>query len=308
VLKQYDFQITEQFHKKRLDEFLFNEFRSLSKAYLRRVIKEKNCQINGYIANSGIRLKKNDFIEIEININHEKGMKAEKMPLEIVFEDREIIVLNKPNGILVHPTNYERNGTLVNGLTYYLNQSRENQLFIRPHLIHRLDRETSGLILIAKTPKASKTLCDHFKRNLFNKKYLAVVKGTVKKNFGEIKASIGRDMEEKRWKIIAGEKFSHTKFRVIKRISDKTLLELEPVTGRTNQLRIHCAFIGHPIWGDQLHKAPIHQRLCLHASGLSFWHPNGEKRLEFKSDLPKGFLGDEFNFTLVDPPTDKNID
>jgi 23S rRNA pseudouridine1911/1915/1917 synthase len=287
VLKNYYFQIDERFHKKRLDEFLFNEFRSLSKGYLRRAVKEKNCQINGNPANSGMVLKKNDFIEIEIDANHEKGMKAEKIPLEIVFEDREIIILNKKHGILVHPTNYERNGTLLNGLTYYLNQNSDDSLFIRPHLIHRLDRETSGLILIGKNPKASATLCGHFKRNLFEKKYLAVVAGFIKEDRGEIKAPIGRDPDEKKWKIIEGEKFSHTRFRVIRRSFDKTLVELEPVTGRTNQLRIHCAFIGHPILGDGLHNSTSFPRLCLHASKLSFWHPNGKKRLNFESVLPE---------------------
>lgn len=285
MIKRFEFQIDERFHKKRLDEFLFNEFRSLSKAYIRGVVKEKKCEINGFFANTGISLREKDFVEIEIDENFEKGMKEEKMPLEIVFEDSEIIVLNKPVGILVHPTNYERNGTLLNGLTYYLNQNPHEKLFIRPHLIHRLDRETSGLILIAKNPKASKTLCSHFKRKLFEKKYLALVNGNVVENEGEITAEIGRDEVKKKWVVKESAKSSHTKYKVLERFDNKTLLELEPVTGRTNQLRIHCNHIGHPILGDKMHGGNNNSRLCLHASKLSFWHPNGSKYMEFESPI-----------------------
>jgi 23S rRNA pseudouridine1911/1915/1917 synthase len=284
VIKKFEFQIDEKFHRKRLDEFLFNEFRALSKAYIRRIVKEENCEINGFIANTGIIIKKNDFVEIEVDINQEKGMQAEQMPLDIVFEDKEIIVINKPCGMLVHPTNYERNGTLLNGLTHYLNQNFKGNLFVRPHLIHRLDRETSGLILIAKNPNASRILCNHFKRKLFEKKYLAMVEGIVEQDTGEINASIGRDELERKWKVKADAKLSQTIFTVLKRFADKTLLELEPVTGRTNQLRIHCNYIGHTILGDEMHNGRKHSRLCLHSSKLSFWHPNGGEKMTFKSD------------------------
>jgi 23S rRNA pseudouridine1911/1915/1917 synthase len=289
VQKSFEFQIEESFHKKRLDEFLFNEFRSMSKAYLRRVVKEGFCELNGYVANGGNKLKTKDFVEITVDVDQAKGMKAEKIPLDIVFEDNQIIVINKPVGMLVHPTNYERDGTLLNGLNHYLNQDKNNPLFIRPHLIHRLDRETSGLILIAKNPQASKVLCSHFKRKLFEKKYLAMVGGVVKKDFGEINAPIGRDEEERRWKVIDNGKASQTRYRVLERYSDKTLLELEPVTGRTNQLRIHCDHIGHPILGDQMHRGKAFPRLCLHASKLSFWHPTHNQRMKFDAEIPVDF-------------------
>lgn len=288
-MTRFEFQIEETFHKKRLDEFLFNEFESLSKAYLRQVVKDGFCELNGIVANRGEKLRTSDFVEIDIDESRAKGLEAEKMPLDIVFEDSEIIVINKPNGILVHPTNRERKGTLLNGLTYYLNAKSKSKLFIRPHLIHRLDKETSGLILIAKNSKASSVLSGHFKRKLFEKKYLAMVEGIVNKNSGEIEASIGRDELERRWKVLENGKKSQTKYKVLKRFADKTLLNLEPVTGRTNQLRIHCDFIGHPIVGDKMHTEKEFPRLCLHASKLSFWHPNGGTRLEFNSDLPKEF-------------------
>lgn len=285
-MKKFEFQIDERFHRKRLDEFLFNEFTSLSKAYIRRIVKEENCEVNGFAANTGVVLKSNDFIEVEVDVNQEKGMKAEKMPLDIVFEDEEIIVINKPAGILIHPTNFERNGTLLNGLTHYLNQNYDTKIFIRPHLIHRLDRETSGLMVAAKNPRASRILCGHFKRKLFEKKYLAMVEGVVREDSGEIDASIGRDELEKKWKVNENAKPSQTKFKVLERFADKTLLKLEAVTGRTNQLRIHCNYIGHPILGDDMHNGRKFFRLCLHASKLSFWHPNGNKKLIFENNSP----------------------
>ena len=283
-MTRFEFQIQETFHRKRLDEFLFNEFRSMSKAYLRRVVKEGNCEVNGYIENSGKVLKSRDFVEVEVDIDQEKGMTPEEIPLEIVYEDLEILVVDKRVGMLVHPTNYERNGTLLNALTHYLNRDNPPEAkFIRPHLIHRLDRETSGLMLIATNPKASKKLCEHFKRKLFEKKYTALVDGIVEDNDGVIDAPIGRYEELREWNVMENGKLSESRFRVIERLSDKTLLELEPVTGRTNQLRIHCAHIGHPIVGDKRYGGTEFERMCLHASRISFWHPNGGEKLEFES-------------------------
>jgi len=142
-MMRFEFQIDERFHRRRLDEFLFNEFQSMSKAYLRKVVKEDSCELNGEVANSGVTLKKDDYLEIEVDIDQAKGMTPEEMPLDIVFEDKDIVVVNKAVGVLVHPTNYERNGTLLNGLTHYLNEKSSSEFFIRPHLVHRLYRETS---------------------------------------------------------------------------------------------------------------------------------------------------------------------
>lgn len=288
-MARFEFQIDERFHRWRLDEFLFNEFRSMSKAYLRRVVKEESCELNGEVANSGITLKSNDFVEIDVEIDFAKGMKPEEMPLDIVYEDKDVVVINKAAGVLVHPTNYERNGTLLNGLTHYLNQNSGSELFIRPHLVHRLDRETSGLIVTTTNSRASKILSSHFARDLFKKTYVALVEGAVESEFGEINASIGRNEEDRKWQVFEDGKVSQTKYSVLERFSDSTLLELEPVTGRTNQLRIHCAHIGHPIVGDEMHTENPSERLCLHAIKLSFFHPNGGERIELETEMPDRF-------------------
>ncbi|MDQ3086968.1 MAG: RluA family pseudouridine synthase [Acidobacteriota bacterium] len=287
------FQISETVRKNRLDNFLFEEIKAVSKMYLRQLLKTDECTINGKPEKGGYHLQKGDIVEIEFDSDADTAMKPEAIPLEIVFEDAEIIVVDKPSGMLVHPTLGQKSGTLLNALSYYLNYENQSQIqnpksqIVRPGLVHRLDRQTSGLMIIAKTSHAHRILCDHFQRKLIEKRYLAIVGGVVEKDLGTIDAPIGHFADEKRWGVKADGKTAETRFRVLQKFTDKTLLELEPITGRTNQLRIHCASIGHPIIGDGLHGGRDFSRLCLHAAKLTFWHPNGDNRLEFESELPK---------------------
>ncbi len=306
------FQISETIRKNRLDNFLFEEIKAVSKIYLRELLKKDECRVNGKPEQSGYHLQAGDIVEIEVDLDAETAMKPEAIPLTIVFEDAEIIVVDKPSGMLVHPTLGQKNGTLLNALNFYLNHkiwlsqrntaTNQSQIpnpksqIIRPGLVHRLDRQTSGLMIIAKTSRAHRILCDHFQRKLVEKKYLAIVGGVVEKDSGTIDAPVGRFEDEKRWGVKADGKTAETCFRVLQRFTDKTLLELEPVTGRTNQLRIHCASIGHPIIGDKLHNGREFSRLCLHAAKLTFWHPQDNHRLEFESELPK-----ELNETRIKP-------
>ncbi len=302
------FQIDANYHKQRLDEFLFDKFHSLSKMYLREVVKAGSCEVNGYTANVGVKVKTNDFVEIAVDLDRETAMRPENTPLEIVYEEAAFLLVNKPAEMLVHPTHRDKNGTLLNALSYYLNQelfSPENEAknkvehseiqhlkskIVRPGLVHRLDKKTSGLILIAKTAPAHRVLCDHFQRKLVEKKYLALVEGIVKEDAGEICAPIGRYEDTKHWNIKTDGKFSETRFRVVERHADATLLELQPITGRTNQLRIHCEHIGHPIVGDERRGGREFGRLCLHAYKLAFNHPIEHRRLEFEIGLPRDFI------------------
>ncbi len=286
MLKKFEFQVEDFFHRKRVDEFLFNKFDSLSKMYLRHVIKAEKCEVNGFVANSGVKLKTNDFIEIHVDIERETAMRPQQMLLEIVFEDRHIIIINKQAGLLVHPTHREKNGTLLNGLSYYLNQETSRFEAIRPGLVHRLDKDTSGLLVVTKTQRSLKTLTNHFKRKLVEKRYFAVVEGIVVENEGSIIAPIARFAQEKIWNVKEDGKYAETRFWVREILKNKSLVELEPVTGRTNQLRIHCAHIGHPIVGDMRYGGPEFPRLCLHALSLAFHHPNSNKWTKFEINLP----------------------
>lgn len=287
MLTRFEFQVPTEFHRKRLEDFLLDRFRSLSKMYLRETIKAEKCEVNGRLENRGYILRRNDFIEVELDIAREHSMKPQDIPVDIIFEDDELLVVNKPSGMLVHPTHWEKNGTLLNALTFHLN--RENGKFIRPGLLHRLDKDTSGLLVIAKTGRAHRILGEHFHRKLVDKRYAALVDGIIAEDSGTITGTIGRYGELKTWDIKEDGKDSESGFRVLRRNSNTTLLELEPVTGRTNQLRIHCAHIGHPIVGDNRYNGSEFSRLCLHAWKLRFWHPNGNRKLEFETDIPTEF-------------------
>ncbi len=293
MLKKFQFHIEQTIYKNRLDKFLFDEITSLSRMYLKHLILEGNCAVNGKVENAGYHLQSGDFVEIEIEMKAEIEMIPENIPFEIIFEDSELIVLNKPSGMLVHPTKGVRRGTLLNALLFYLNSNETGEIetgkLTRAGLVHRLDKQTSGLMVIAKNPRSHRILCSHFQRRLVEKKYLAVVEGIVCEDYGTINAPIGRDAEERVWKISPDGKSAESRFQVVERFADKTLLELEPVTGRTNQLRLHCAHIGHPIIGDDKYGGREFQRLCLHASKLAFWHPNGNERLEFESLFDMNF-------------------
>ena len=298
MLRTLHFKVEPEFNRARLDEYLFEKLHSLSRMYLRELVRTDHVQVNGEFENIGHRLRPNDFIEVEADLSRGTAMRPENIPLDIVFEDGEIIVVNKPSGMLVHPTHREKNGTLLNALAYYLNRQRFSsetpasglisseltpaRSLIRPGLVHRLDRETSGLLVIAKSVNSHRKLAKAFLKKRVQKRYLGLVDGTATEQEGSVSAPIGRFPDLKYWDIKPDGKPSETRFRVRNYIADKTLLELEPVTGRTNQLRIHCAAIGHPIVGDVERGGSIYRRLCLHAWTLAFQHPETREQLEFE--------------------------
>lgn len=273
--------------KQRLDEFLFGRFGGLSKMYLRDLVKNEKCEVNGRAENVGHRLRENDFIEIELDLTRETAMRPQEMPLDIVYEDGDLIVVNKAAGMLVHPTNRDKSGTLLNGLAFYLNAAAPT-VAIRPGLIHRLDKQTSGLIVIAKNQRTHKKMTEYFRKKYVQKRYLALVDGIVEADEGIIDAPIGRFGDLKHWGVKDDGKLSETRYWVRERYADTTLLELEPFTGRTNQLRIHCASIDHAIIGDVQRGGREHERLCLHAWKLSFRHPSTGEQVELESAIGYG--------------------
>lgn len=263
-------------NRKRLEDVLFDRFRSLSKLYLRGIIKAEKCEVNGRIENRGHRLRANDFVEILLDPTRQNSMVPENISLDVVFEDNDLIIVNKPTGMLSHPSHREKKGTLLNALAHYLNRNGDTR-HIRPGLIHRLDQDTSGLLLAAKNTRAHAKVGREFEKRRVEKRYLALVDGAVADDAGTITAPIGRDPGEKFWSVKMNGKPSETRFVVLERYADASLLELEAVTGRTNQLRIHCAELGHPIIGDTQRGGREFARLCLHSYRIVFRHPaNGE--------------------------------
>lgn len=266
----------------RLEDLLCARFPALSKMYLREVVKAEDCEVNGRHENRGKRLLPGDFIEVTVDLSREHSMLPQDIPLDIVHEDADLIVVDKPSGMLVHPSHYEKNGTLLNAVVHHVNRSN-GEVHQRPGLIHRLDKDTSGLIVIAKDPRAHRILCSHFQRKLVEKRYIALVDGIVKKDRGTIEGNIGRNADAKMWEGRDDGKHAETRFTVIERRKGTTLLELEPVTGRTNQLRIHCLAIGHPIVGDWMRGGSEYRRLCLHSARLSFRHPTTGEMTDLRS-------------------------
>lgn len=272
LISRIEIVVVREERKFRLEDLLCQRFPALSKMYLREVVKKGSCEVNGRQENIGHRLSANDFVEIEVDLSRQHSMLPEDLPIEIVYEDEDLVVVDKPAGMLVHPSHREKNGTLLNALAFHFNRDPARGV-IRPGLVHRLDKETSGLIVVAKNQRAHRILCRQFQRKQVEKRYTAIVHGVMSENEGVINGDIGRDAELKFWVLKEGGKASETRFRVLQRKQDTTLVELEPVTGRTNQLRIHCASIGHPIIGDKERGGDASRKLCLHATKLGFRHP-----------------------------------
>lgn len=275
-------------NKWRLEDLLFDRFRTLSKLYLREIVKNERCEVNGRNENRGHRLRANDFIEIVLDPDRQNSMVPEDISLEVVFEDDQLIIINKPSGMLSHPSHREKTGTVLNALTHHLNKDNGVR-HIRPGLIHRLDQDTSGLLIASKNTRAHAKIGRQFEKKRVEKRYLALVDGNVTEESGTITSPIGRYAEEKLWSVKPDGKQSETRFWVRKRSGVATLLELEAVTGRTNQLRIHCADIGHPIIGDTQRGGSEFQRLCLHSFRLSLDHPVTRERISFQRNIDFGY-------------------
>ena len=304
MTQQIHIRVPDGRSRTRLEDYLFDYFPNLSRMYLRDVVRDGLCEVNGRHENVGFRIRGGDFIEIEVDVSRETSMRPEDVDLDIIFEDSHMIVVNKPVEMLVHPTHREKSGTLLNALAFHLNYSnaeRENaeivpgssgdevlafrvppSAFVRPGLVHRLDKRTSGLMVVAKSTRVHRALARQFQKKLVKKTYLALVEGIVAADSRSIDEAIGRYADEKRWDVKHDGKSALSNLRVVERYHDATLVELEPVTGRTNQLRIHCASIGHPIVGDVPRGGRPFGRLCLHAWRVSFRHPITNEPLEFE--------------------------
>jgi 23S rRNA pseudouridine1911/1915/1917 synthase len=290
----------------RLDVFLAGRLGGLSRMRIAGLLARGACAVNGEAAQAGRRLRAGDTVEVEPQTEAPNSMTPEPAPLEIVHEDEHLVVVVKPAGVLVHPTLGVKRGTLANALAYHLNrelidgggavisqqpESGVTPSFVRPGLVHRLDRDTSGLLAVAKTQEALSRLSQHFQRRLVEKRYVAVVGGLVADERLTVAAPIGRaEGGRAAWGVTEAGRAAETRLRVLGRRARRTLVELEPVTGRTNQLRIHCAHAGHPVVGDTLYGGEPHARLCLHAARLGFRHPFTNEWVELTSEAPPELL------------------
>lgn len=285
--------VSSEYANTRLDHYLANNT-EFSRSKITNLIKEGKILVNGKNVKTGYSIKENDIIEINYE---EEELKAEpeKMDLDIVYEDNDVIVVNKANKVVVHPACGNRSGTLVNGLLYHSkNLSSINGEF-RPGIVHRIDADTTGLLMIAKNDKAHKILADQLKEKTTHRVYYALVWGVINNETGTVDAPIGRDPKDRKKMAVTPDnsKEAITHFRVIERYKNATLIELKLETGRTHQIRVHMKYIGHPVVNDPVYSnKPLFDDSgqCLHAKELGFIHPTSNEFMKFDSELPECFI------------------
>ena len=275
----------------RLDVFLTNNLDE-SRSQILKMIKNKEVLVNGKTTKAGLNLKTGDEVEIN-HVKEDETIKPEKMDLDIVYEDDDVIVVNKANGVVVHPAPGNYHGTLVNGLLYHTNLSDLNG-DVRPGIVHRIDAYTTGLLMVAKNNKAHAILAEELAKKETYRKYVALVWGRINNDSGTIDAPIGRSLNDrKKMAVLASGKEAITHFKVLKRFRDATLIELELETGRTHQIRVHMDYIGHPVVNDPVYgnrKLIDDTGQCLHAKELGFVHPSTHEYMQFDSELSECFL------------------
>ena len=286
-------KIDEQFKNQRIDSYL-PQVLDVSRSKVSKMIKNEEILVNGKKTKNSYILKENDLVEVgEIK---EEIMQAlpEKMDLDIIYEDDDVIVVNKPNGMVVHPAVGNKSKTLVNGLLYHSkNLSTINGEF-RPGIVHRIDAYTTGLLMAAKNDKAHKILAKELEEKKTTRKYIALVWGIINTDTGTIDAPIGRDINDRKKMAVTdiNSKDAITHFKVIERYSNATLIELKLETGRTHQIRVHMNYIGYPVVNDPVYgrrKLIDNTGQCLHAKTLGFIHPTTHEYMEFDSPLPPCF-------------------
>lgn len=277
----------------RLDQFLM-EKENISRSKAQRWIEEGLVTIQGKAKKNSYHLKESDVVTVEEEIVTTEGIRAENIPLEIVYEDKDIIVVNKANKMVVHPAVGHTTGTLVNALLYHFESLSQVNGATRPGIVHRIDADTTGLLVVAKNDESHVSLAKQLEEKTTHRKYIALVWGVIPHDTGTIDAPIGRDSNDrKKMAVVADGKPSVTHFKVLKRFSNATLIELQLETGRTHQIRVHMNYIGYPVVNDPVYgrrKVLDDTGQCLHAKELGFVHPSTKKYMEFSSELPDCFL------------------
>lgn len=277
----------------RLDKFLANEIEYLSRTQIQEIIKSGLVTINGLISKTSSLVNVGDEVKMTIPAPVSTDVVAEDIPLDIYYEDSDVIVVNKPSGMVVHPAFGNYSGTLVNALMYHCKDLSAIAGVIRAGIVHRIDKDTSGLLVACKNDTAHKNLSDQFFNKTVKRKYYAICYGVIDHNYGKIDAPLGRDvLNRQKMAVVEGGKKAVTNFKVLERFKDFTLLELELETGRTHQIRVHMNYIGHPIAGDPLYgprKVIGTHGQYLHAKTLGFYHPRTGEFMEFESPLPDYF-------------------
>ena len=279
----------------RLDIYISTKDSDLSRERVKKLIEEGNVLVNGSAKKSSYKIKLGDVIEINIPELKECSIEPQDIPVEVMYEDDDIIVVNKPKGMVVHPANGNPDGTLVNAIMKICKGSLSGiGGEIRPGIVHRLDKDTSGLLIVAKNDKAHINMSQQIKDRKVNKRYVALVRGTIKEDEATISMPIARSKKDrKKMAVDRDGREAITHFKVLKRYGNYTLLDIKIDTGRTHQIRVHMAEIGHPVVGDEVYsngknEFGVHGQM-LHARSLEFEHPITGKKMHIEADIPEYF-------------------
>lgn len=286
-------EVQKEMQNKRIDKLLSDEF-DISRSRIQSMIKNDQILVNGKSTKANYKVNENDQIKLFDTTCEELKVEKENIDLDIVYEDEDVIVINKERGMVVHPAPGNLKHTLVNALMYHCDDLSGINGVLRPGIVHRIDKDTSGLLIVAKNDQAHLSLSNQLQAKEVSRKYLALVHGVIEHDYGTIDAPIGRDIKDRKKMAVTAtnSKDATTHFKVIKRYKDATLVSCELETGRTHQIRVHMAYIGHPIMGDETYayrKTLKVNGQLLHAYELTFRHPSTGKKITVQADLPEVF-------------------
>ena len=292
----FKFLINEEWEGLRIDKYLSSNLDFLSRSYIQKMIQEQNVSVNGKIVKANYNLREDDEIEFQLPPNVEPDIEAENIPLDVLYEDNDVIVVNKPKGMVVHPAAGHYSGTLVNALMYHCKDSLSGiNGVMRPGIVHRIDKDTTGSLIICKNDTSHEIIAQQLKEHSIVRKYRAICMGVIKEDELTINAPIGRHPVERK-KMAINEKNGKsavTHVKVLKRLKNATYVECRLETGRTHQIRVHLSSMGHPLLGDEIygdtknkHKL---QGQTLHAHILGFIHPTTKEYIETTASIPSYF-------------------
>lgn len=293
-MEHREFCIDQDFEGIRLDVFLANSLENKSRSYIQNLIEDENIRVNGKVKKSNYKLKPMDVVSIEIPEPVALDVKGEEIPLDILYEDSDVIVVNKPQGMVVHPASGVYTGTLVNALLGHCNDLSGINGVTRPGIVHRIDKDTSGVIVVAKNDYSHNKLAQQLKDHSMTRAYVALVEGIINNDEGTIDAPLARHpIERIKIAVVKDGRKAVTHYKICERFKNNTLVECRLETGRTHQIRVHMSHIGHPLVGDPVYGFKK-QRFnldgqMLHAKKLGFIHPTTEKYIEFETPIPEYF-------------------
>ena len=289
---KYQFVIQDE--KGRIDKVLTTKISSLSRSRIQELVQDRNILVNGKKVKTSYKVQKNDLVSVSVPKLKPLAVIPEDIPLDIIYEDQDVIVVNKPQGMVVHPATGHPDHTLVNALLFHTKNLAESPEGFRPGIVHRIDKDTSGLLMVAKNAFSRESLEKQLAQKTNKRLYLAIVHGNFSEKSGTIEAPIGRDhYNRKKMAVVENGKNAVTHFTVLEQFQKYSLIRCQLETGRTHQIRVHLAYIGHPVAGDPLY-GPHHtlkgNGQFLHAQVLGFKQPHSGKWLEFEAQPPQIFL------------------